>query len=413
MNIRLPFVIWKNCIVPLLTFKSLVRLRGVCKFFRERFPITAIPDPWVTDKAMQLFGENLEEMCTYWDKNLPVSLKKLTLSGDANLDLRYLTNLQSLKLTQSNYGAVWVPTSLTQLRSNYVMIKNKEMPNLREASLVRYENAYPVTKLDVIRIDMFIHHNIVKLSMLANQDKDFRYLPNLRSVEIRSASQRGITLWFPPLKKFAVYDEVRINFDTSRLKHVKMRRCFYPQLLVSSLKTLAMPRTEKELDFLLFPNLTKYTVYTNSGERPKLENIRKLSYKFQSTEGTNSTTMRITRDSSIVTSMEIILPIALKFEDVSIPPSVRQLSLTGYHGKLPVLPNLYKLALYESVPRRLPFYVHKLDLHFVFCVDLSRIAVHKLRMAYCGINHLPRDVAIIKYVDSSFPNTRGLDLCCG
>lgn len=466
--IRVPLVVWQNCIAPYLGFISLVRLRCSCTHLRK-IVIKAIPWSLQTKKSKKLFGKYIEYCKELFPHDLPLTLKHLTLYKDGNVSLNYLTNLKSLtfadytdgfeefedsdaqpeseelrysdeeqlleeeELTSVETCISDLPESLEVLRLGKNVVSNLHLSNLRELYMrgagICVEKLF-ITKLDVDVLPKALPQTLEHLSLNIDRDIDLRHLRKLHTVRIKGDWYRfDSVVHLSALKKFTIQrtQKVDINFDTSQLECLKVVECFHPHLYSKSLRHLVT--WEADLDLSPFPNLVVYKGRDSVKNIPKsLEeldvftvpadlsytNLKKLKYEgCEDYDKTPQLPPTIKSINNVLGVTDVLYPITelCVYVHTTIPQTVEKLTLVNYWFDTPHLPNLRKLILQGGAPPNLPEYVDTLVIRHIRNVNLSLITVRKLVVVDSTITAFPKEVSIFKYDKTTeFPRNHRLDL---
>jgi hypothetical protein len=206
--------VWRYCIVPLLSFKNLVRLRGTCRWFRGRFPITRIPEPYQDLYTLRLFGCGTSVRC--------LGPEYLEVLG---------SGVQHLRLV----GEVPYPLGDVDLSS--------------------------LTRLTTWDLPQRLPSRLKHLSFHPSCDVDLTDLP-LESVELNCETgyMAEVTVRLPPVRtlKVAVLG-VHVCMDTSRLRKLKAWEV-HEHLLHSELESLTLYDIPQDLS--RFRKLRKFKGYS-------------------------------------------------------------------------------------------------------------------------------------------------------
>lgn len=456
--------ILKYHIVPYLDFKSLVRLRCVCRFFRERFPIVRIPQAW--QHIVAWMETKVEEMVAFSCFELPLSLKRLVLYEDKEVHVGYLKKLQSFKLITDSENVDFslgdLPESLQEIDVGRNCIFDAYIPNVRTLTMYGITSInlsdLPITRLNFVSWDTKLPKSLTHLTMDVIHNRDLRDMINLYKIVVDG--NHGYMcyrmLQFPALGKFTVIgvQNVNISFDTSVLTSLKMYECFHPHLLESlNLNCLVVETPRGKVDLFKFLHLKKYRgtfnvmdchpcyenfpinledINTTNTKSLTYKKLYKLTYNFRYPDGEDERLFNrdflqnvivkfmypsillestsFVEDEIFVTDIRICKDIKYNLYTIVVPLTVRELTLVDYRGYVPISSELRKLTIIGSAPK-IKKSIKELVLRHVVEINLSKISVDKLVITNSHIIAFPRNLRVFEFdKTSSFPDTKRLNL---
>lgn len=430
---RLPLVIWKHCIVPLLSFKSLVKLRCVSRWFRTQFAAREIPKIWQDVYSVGLFKTpELHLTTSRGVLCLPDCVQQLTLRtiGDVCVE----GQLQTLDLGGEfvRYMFGWekitvrsLPASLQILKIRYADFCVSTLTNLRELKIDNCNTDLSqlifLKKLDILELPAKLPM-LEEVAFVPYQDYvDLTHLP-LKSVTLKDDGiYHGPTIVLPPVESLTIEIISNIEMDTSRLTSLQTINSFYPKLLVPTLTSLII-YNKVNVDLSVLVNLKKYKGYGTVRRAPL--NIESLKSDIVDEDLSGYLRLRSLSHKNLVrkfppnlvklsTNQDVYVPVkylCLSNKLVHIPDTVEVLKLIKIDTRVPRLPRLRKLIISNCVPPGVSS-IDTLVLVGTTRKTLSQISVRKLKLVSSCIAEFPRKLRVFRYDEESrFPTMRGLDL---